>query len=128
MRRTVYLCNHDGEAVKGRRTSFAGAACPVARSLDVLGDPWSMLIVRDAFRGSRRFGDFQRGLGLARNILADRLRKLVAAGVLERRRASDGGGYDSYVLTERGEALRPVLRALAAWGDAHVPVGEPDAV
>lgn len=93
--------------------------CPVARSLDVVGDRWSLLIVRDAFDGVRRFGDFQRGLGMARNILADRLHKLVEAGVLELQAASDGSAYQEYVLTAAGERLFPVVVALRQWGERH---------
>lgn len=81
--------------------------CPVARGVDLIGDRWSLLIVRDAFDGMRRFGDFQRSLGMARNILADRLRKLVEAGVLEMQGASDGSAYQEYVLTDRGRACFP---------------------
>lgn len=93
--------------------------CPVARSLDVVGDRWSLLIVRDAFDGVRRFGDFQRGLGMARNILADRLHKLVEADVLEMQAASDGSAYQEYVLTAAGERLFPVVVALRQWGERH---------
>jgi DNA-binding HxlR family transcriptional regulator len=101
-----------------KRTSFAQAVCPVARSLDAVGDWWSLLIVRDAFVGKRRFGEFQRGLGMARNILADRLRKLVAAGVLETAPASDGSAFKEYVLTEKGRGLFLVIVALGQWGEA----------
>jgi DNA-binding HxlR family transcriptional regulator len=98
-----------------RRTSFAGDACPVARAVDVVGDWWSLLIVRDAFLGRRRFGEFLTGLGVARNILTDRLRKLVAAGVLEQVPA-DEGARKEYALTEKGRGLLPVLVALGQWG------------
>ena len=74
-----------------KRKSWEDAACPVARSLDAIGDWWSLLIVRDAFLGRRRFCEFQRSLGTARNILAARLRKLVTLGVLEAVPASCGG-------------------------------------
>ncbi|PTR34208.1 HxlR family transcriptional regulator [Luteibacter sp. OK325] len=94
--------------------------CPVGRSLDVMGDRWSLLIVRDAFDGVRRFGDFQRGLGVARNILADRLRKLVDADVLVSQPAADGSAYQEYVLTRRGESLFPVVVALRQWGEKHL--------
>ncbi|SQJ12818.1 Uncharacterized HTH-type transcriptional regulator yybR [Serratia rubidaea] len=94
--------------------------CPVARGVDLIGDRWSLLIVRDAFDGMRRFGDFQRSLGMARNILADRLRKLVEAGVLEMQGASDGSAYQEYVLTDRGESLFPVVVALRQWGERHL--------
>jgi len=79
-----------------------------------------MLIVRDAFDGVRRFGDFQRSLGMARNILTDRLQKLVAAGVLETQAASDGTAYQEYVLTARGERLFPVVVALRQWGERNL--------
>ena len=94
--------------------------CPVARAVDIVGDRWSLLIVRDAFDGTRRFGDFQRGLGIARNILSDRLRKLVEAGILETQDASDGTAYQEYVLTPQGENLFPVVVALRQWGEQHL--------
>ena len=100
--------------------------CPVARSLDVIGDRWSLLIVRDAFDGVSRFGDFQRSLGAARNILADRLRRLVEAGILETRPAAEGSAYQEYVLTAQGLDLFPVIVALRQWGEGHLfAPGEP---
>lgn len=100
--------------------------CPVARSAELIGDRWSLLIVRDAFDGVRRFGDFQRGLGVARNILSDRLRRLVEAGVLATRPASDGSAYQEYALTDKGEQLFPVVVALRQWGERHLfAEGEP---
>ena len=98
----------------------ADEPCPVARSVDLVGDRWSMLIVRDAFDGICRFGDFQRSLGVARNILSDRLRKLVDAGILENQAASDGSVYQEYVLTAKGESLFPVVVALRQWGERHL--------
>jgi DNA-binding HxlR family transcriptional regulator len=110
----------DGDgAVKGKRTTFAGERCSMARALGLIGDPWSLLIVRDALRGSRRFGEFQKSLGLAKNILADRLRKLVAIGVLALEPAGEGGRRNDYVLTEKGERLSVVLVALAQWGECY---------
>lgn len=94
--------------------------CPVARSVDLIGDRWSLLIVRDAFDGLHRFGDFQRNLGVARNILSDRLRRLVEAGILQTRPASDGSAYQEYVLTPQGETLFPVVLALRQWGEQHL--------
>lgn len=94
--------------------------CPVARSVSLVGDRWSLLIVRDAFDGIRRFGDFQRNLGVARNILSDRLQKLVVAGVLEMQAASDGTAYQEYVLTAKGESLFPVVVAMRQWGEQHL--------
>ncbi|HZY90800.1 MAG TPA: helix-turn-helix domain-containing protein [Gemmataceae bacterium] len=101
-----------------KRKSLDTAKCPIARALDVIGDWWSLLIVRDAFLGKRRFSEFQRGLGLAKNILCTRLRKLVSHGVLEARAASDGSAYQEYVLTEKGHGLYLVLIALRQWGES----------
>jgi len=108
------------------RTRFDDSDCPVARSVDAIGDWWSLLIVRDAFDGSRRFGEFQRSLGVAKNILTARLRALVAGGVLESVPASDGSAYREYVLTPKGEALFPVIVALRQWGEQNFfTPGEP---
>lgn len=102
------------------RTRFNDSDCPVARSIDTIGDWWSLLIVRDAFDGSRRFGEFQRSLGVAKNILAARLRYLVAAGVLDVIPASDGSAYREYVLTPKGKGLFPVIVALRQWGEQNL--------
>jgi DNA-binding HxlR family transcriptional regulator len=105
------------------RTRFDTAECPVARSVDAVGDWWSLLIVRDAFDGSRRFGEFQRSLGVAKNILSARLKALVDQGIL---RVSPVGAYNEYVLTAKGEALFPVIVALRQWGEAFAfEAGEP---
>lgn len=98
------------------RKSREDDTCPVARSLEVVGDAWSLLVVRDAFAGRRRFGEFQRSLGVAKNILAARLRKLVAFGVLEQVPPADGGAHHEYALTEKGRGLFLVLAALGQWG------------
>lgn len=103
-----------------RRTSFEGADCPVARSLDVIGDWWSLVIVRDAFDGVRRFGAFQKSLGIARGMLAARLQALVEAGVLELAPAADGTAYQEYALTRKGRDLFPVVVALRQWGEDHL--------
>jgi DNA-binding HxlR family transcriptional regulator len=100
-----------------RRTSHRKAGCSVARTLDVVGDGWSLLIVRDAFEGLTRFGEFQKSLGLAKNILSARLRDLVKYGVFKVVPSSDGSPYNAYVLTEKGQGLRPVLVALGEWGE-----------
>ncbi|OBU50814.1 winged helix-turn-helix transcriptional regulator [Stenotrophomonas maltophilia] len=97
----------------------ADSPCPVARSADLLGDRWALLIIRDAFDGVTRFSDFQRSLGAARNILSDRLRRLVEAGLLLQQPASDGSAYQQYVLTAAGRELFPVLVALRQWGERH---------
>ena len=113
---------HDarGDLSQVRRTSLDGSLCAVARSLDSVGDWWSLLIVRDAFAGRRRFGEFQRSLGTARNILAARLKSLVAQGILEVVPASDGSAYQEYVLTAKGRGLLPVLVALGQWGSEYL--------
>jgi DNA-binding HxlR family transcriptional regulator len=99
-----------------KRTRFTNDECPVAQSVDAVGDWWSLLIVRDAFTGKRRFGEFQRSLGIAKNILTDRLRKLVGAGVLETLPASDGSAFKEYALTDKGRGLFLVIVALGQWG------------
>ena len=100
--------------------------CPVARSLDSIGDWWTLLIVRDAMLGIRRFSDFQRSLGLARNVLSARLKKMVAEGVMTMAPAADGTSYQEYQLTEKGEALLPVLVAMRQWGERYLfAPGEP---
>lgn len=101
-----------------QRTSHRDSGCTLARPLDVIGDGWSLLIVRDAFGGLSRFGEFQQSLGVAKNILAARLRALVEHGVLDRVSA-DKGARAAYVLTDKGRALFPVLAALRQWGDEH---------
>lgn len=97
----------------------ADSPCPVARSADLLGDRWALLVIRDAFDGISRFGDFQRSLGAARNILSDRLRRLVDAGLLVQQPAADGSAYQDYVLTAAGRDLFPLLVALRQWGERH---------
>lgn len=102
-----------------QRKSFDGMACPIARSLERVGEWWSILILRDAFAGLSRFDEFQRSLGIAPNMLARRLAALVEAGLLERRRYSARPPRDEYRLTERGRDFRAVLVALLAFGNRH---------
>jgi DNA-binding HxlR family transcriptional regulator len=99
-----------------KRTSHEDSLCGVARPMDAIGDGWSLLIVRDAFDGARRFGEFQKNLGLAKNILAARLRHLVAHGIMQTSPAPDGTHLE-YCLTEKGRALFPLLVALRQWGE-----------
>ena len=101
-----------------KRKSFESDPCPIARALDVIGDWWSLLIIRDALLGRRRFGEFQKSLGLAKNILTARLRLLVDEGILSTAPASDGSAYQEYVLTEKGRGLFPVIVALRQWTEA----------
>lgn len=99
------------------RTRFAEMNCGVARSLEVLGDWWTLLIVREAFFGSRRFADFERHLPIAKNILASRLRHLVEHEVMERVDVGRSGSRFEYRLTEKGRDLLTVLTALRQWSD-----------
>jgi DNA-binding HxlR family transcriptional regulator len=100
-----------------KRINLAAADCPVARALDAIGDWWSLLIIRDAFDGLRRFGEFQSNLGIAKGMLSARLRDLTEKGVLETAPASDGSAYQEYVLTEKGQGLFLVIVALRQWGE-----------
>jgi DNA-binding HxlR family transcriptional regulator len=107
------------------REQWTDADCPVARTVDIVGDRWSLLIVRDAFDGARRFSQFQRNLGIAKNILADRLRGLVEQGVLEVR-SNERGTRHEYVLTDCGRDLFVVIVSLRQWGERHAYTdGEP---
>jgi len=99
------------------RTRFTDANCSLARSLDVLGDGWTLMVLREAFFGTRRFGDFQRRLGIAKNILSDRLSHLVEHEVLRKVEAGTHGRRQEYVLTRQGRDLATVLTALRQWGD-----------
>ena len=103
-----------------RRTCMKSAECPVARTLDLVGEWWTLLILRDAIQGLTRFSEFQQSLGMAKNILASRLRKLVEHGVLEMRPASDGSAYQEYTLTDKGRSLGTVVEALREWGESHL--------
>ncbi|WP_312981430.1 helix-turn-helix domain-containing protein [Atlantibacter sp.] len=100
-----------------KRTRMANTTCPVARSLDIIGDWWSLLIVRDALRGITRFSEFQKSLGIAKNMLTVRLKQLVDEEILRLQPASDGSAWQEYVLTEKGLALQTVLVALSQWGN-----------
>ncbi|PZW50862.1 HxlR family transcriptional regulator [Humitalea rosea] len=108
-----------------QHTSFEGMSCPIARSLERIGEWWSMLILRDAFAGVTRFDEFQKSLGIAPAMLTRRLKGLVEAGLLERHAYSERPPRHEYRLTARGEDFRPVLLALMAWGNRHfAPEGE----
>jgi DNA-binding HxlR family transcriptional regulator len=102
-----------------QRKSFGTMQCPIARSLERVGEWWSILILRDALRGVTRFDDFQSSLGIAPNMLARRLNALVEAGLLERRRYCERPPRDEYVPTPRARDFRTVLIALLAWGNRH---------
>lgn len=102
---------------------FAAMECSIARTLDAIGDRWSLLILRDAFYGVRRFDDFARDLGVARNILTDRLGKLVARGILERRQYEERPPRFEYRLTDQGRDLIGVVLAMMRWGDRWTTTG-----
>lgn len=103
---------------------YPGQICSIAKALEVVGERWTLLIVRDVMNGNRRFGELQRSLGIARNVLAARLQRLVDEDMLERRLYQESPERHEYFLTEKGLDLWPALIALLAWGDRHSP--EPD--
>ena len=111
-----------------RRATLDTAPCPVARTLGCLGDPWSMLILRDALSGMTRFDEFERNLRIAPNILTARLKALVADGLLERHRYSERPPRHEYRLTEAGRDARSVIIALLAWGNRHLAPNGPSFV
>lgn len=104
----------------GRTADYTNERCSVAATLEVVGDPWTLLILRDAFAGVKRFEQWQERLGVARNVLAARLKTLVGHGVMETRRYSERPPRHEYWLTQKGLALSPVLLTMAEWGDRHV--------
>ncbi len=108
-----------------RRTSLRDRNCSIAQCLEVTGDWWTMLVVRDVLLGIRRFDELQADLGISRNTLARRLDQLVADGVLERRAYSDAPPRHEYVLTAKGRDLWPVLDAMRRWGDTWQAPGGP---
>lgn len=115
-----------GEAMKWN--DLGTDPCPVARGLSVIGDRWTMLVVRECFFGIRRFDQMQERLGITRHVLADRLRTLEAAGVLRREVYQERPVRYEYRLTERGKALHPVLVSLIAWANDAVPPPEQSSV
>ena len=108
-----------------RRASFQELNCSVAQTLEVVGDSWSLLIVRDIFFGITRFDDIQRRLGIARNTLTDRLNWLYDHGVVTRIPYGDSANRFEYRLTEKGRDLQPVLLAMVAWGDKWGATAKP---
>jgi DNA-binding HxlR family transcriptional regulator len=101
--------------------TYDNQVCSIARTLEVMGDRWTMLVVRDAFLGQRRFDDFQASLGCARNVLSDRLARLVDDGILEKHLYNERPERFEYRLTEKGLDLWPVMVTLMKWGDNHAP-------
>jgi DNA-binding HxlR family transcriptional regulator len=105
--------------------TYEGQVCSVARALEVVGERWTMLIVRDALLGIRRFDDFQRNLGISRGVLTARLEWLCDEGILERRRYQERPERFEYRLTQKGRDLWPVMMALVRWGDRYEAEGGP---
>src|ERR1700684_4580822 len=104
-----------------QRKSFLDMQCPIARGLEHVGEWWSILILRDAFRGLTKFDEFSESLGIAPNMLTRRLNALVEAGLLQRRRYHERPPRDEYVLTDRGSDFRQVVLAMLAFGNKHFP-------
>ena len=100
-----------------RRTRFEDAACPIARTTDLMGDSWTPMVMREAFLGRRRFDEFQKALSLSRGVLAKRLLRLVEEGMLEKRAYEDRPPRFEYILTEKGRAFYSVLAAMWRFGE-----------
>jgi DNA-binding HxlR family transcriptional regulator len=109
---------------------YEGQICSIARSLELVGERWTLLVVREIFHGRRKFSEMQRSLGVARNVLTDRLQGMVDEGILERRPYSERPERYEYFLTEKGLDLWPVMIALMHWGDKYEPLpgGRPSIV
>ena len=103
------------------KNTYEGQVCSIARSLELIGERWTLLIVRDIFRRKRRFDEIQQSLGVARNVLANRLDRLVEQGIIEKRLYQERPPRYEYFLTEKGIDLWPVLASLIKWGDKHEP-------
>lgn len=104
----------------GRTADYSRQSCSIAATLEVIGDPWTLLVIRDAFQGVSRFEQWQERLGVARNVLAARLKTLVAHGVLEPRLYSERPPRNEYVLTAKGKDLSDVLLTMHGWGSKHL--------
>src|SRR5690348_7702483 len=102
------------------KRDYEGQNCSIARALEIVGERWTLLIVRDAFLGRRRFDEFQESLGIARNVLADRLNRLVDEGIFERARYSERPERYEYRLTPKGRDLQIALAGLRQWGDMYL--------
>jgi DNA-binding HxlR family transcriptional regulator len=104
-----------------KKKSFSPMACSIARAIDIIGDRWTLLVMREAFYGTRRFGQFQSHLTIATNILANRLAALVENGLLEITQSADDGRASEYRMTKKAKDMFPVLIALMQWGDRYAP-------
>ena len=124
MHKTTHWREYVGYAGVMLKRDYPTQYCPVASTLEVIGERWTLLIVRDVFLGIRRFDDLQRDLGVARNILQVRLERLVEEGILVKRPYQERPLRSEYRLTEKGADLWPVLVAMLQWGDRHALEGE----
>lgn len=115
----VAPCNQPRYARCVLRRTYDNQICSIAGALELIGERWSLLVLRDVFLGVHRFDDLQRGLGIARNVLRDRLNLLVDEGILEKRRYQERPERFEYHLSEKGRDLWPVLHSLMTWGDKH---------
>lgn len=116
-----------GDAPASKWDQLATDWCPVARALSVIGDRWTLLIVRDCFLGKSRFEEFQKSLGVTRHVLSDRLKRLVDSGVLERNAYSQKPLRYAYSLTDKGRDFAPALIGLKDWGKKYMPIRKPAA-
>jgi DNA-binding HxlR family transcriptional regulator len=111
------------------RNDYEGQLCSIARSLELVGERWTILVIREVFFGRRKFSEMQRSLGVARNVLTNRLQRLVEEDILERRQYSERPVRHEYFLTEKGLDLWPTIVSLMHWGDKHMPLpGGPPAI
>lgn len=117
----------DSQTKASKWDELATDWCPVARAMSVIGDRWTLLIVRDCFLGKSRFEEFQKSLGLTRHVLSDRLKRLVDQGVLERTAYSTRPLRYAYSLSEKGRDFAPALVGLKDWGKKHMPIRKPAA-
>lgn len=108
-----------------KRSSFGSMRCSIAQTLDVVGDPWTLLVIREAFFGTTRFDDFQRNLGIPRATLSARLATLVEHAILERETNTGGPKRPVYTMTPKGRSLSPVMVALLQWGDEWSGADQP---
>lgn len=104
------------------RNDYEGQICALARSLELIGERWTLMVIREVFLGRRRFSEMQENLGIARNVLTNRLQRLVDAGILEKRPYSERPKREQYYLTEMGLDLWPTIVTLTYWGDEYVPL------
>lgn len=104
------------------RNDYEGQICALARSLELIGERWTLMVIREVFLGRRRFSEMQENLGIARNVLTSRLQRLVDAGILEKRPYSERPHREQYYLTEMGLDLWPTIVTLTYWGDTYVPL------